>query len=382
MSKKALTLLQKARTQLLLNHPFFAQIVLETRYNFTDSVPTMATDGHIIAINPKFTESLSVKEIMGVLAHECMHILGMHHLRMYERDPKKWNHATDYAINLLLTDDGFELPQGGLLDTKWKNMSSEEIYNKLPKPNENDDPSFGEVRPNGSLSGNEPQPGESQAEAEAREEQRVKEMAAKAATAAKMQGKLPGHIERMVNDLIATKTPWHELLRKYMTRPAKNDYSWSTPNRRYASRGMYLPAMSSNDSMGEVVLAIDTSGSISNRELSTFQAQIKAIVEDARPSAITIMYFDTNISSVTEITEPSSTDIKLVPTGGGGTDFRPIFDWLTKHDKHPEVVVVLTDMYAQAPEFEEFDTIWAALPGSAEHTPFGTRIDIEWEDAA
>lgn len=377
MSKKALTKLKKARTQLLINHPFFAQVILETKYKIDNSVDTMATDGRVILINSDFTESISVKETMGVLAHEAMHILGMHHLRQQSREHKKWNFATDYSINDLLTKEGFELPEGALIDSDYAEMASEQVYNKMPKPPEDSQPSIGEVMPSGSLS-NESGKADAPDQAKA-EEQRVKEMASKAATSAKMQGSLPGSLERMVDDLVAEDTPWYELLRQYMIRDSQDDYSWSHPNRRYIGTGLYMPALHGDNGMGEVVVAIDTSGSIGNRELATFQAQIKAIIEDAHPSKISIMYFDTEVSSVTEFNDPQSTDIDLKPTGGGGTDFRPIFEYLDANDKEPDVLVILTDMCATAPEDSYIDTVWAALPGSNSDTPFGTRVDIDWE---
>lgn len=379
MSKKVLKMLQKARTQMLLDHPFFAQVVLETKTLIDSSVPTMATDGHVILVNPEFTETLTNKEIQGVLAHEAMHILGMHHLRMQFRDHTKWNHATDYAINDLLTKEGFSLPKGGLLDEKYATKAAEHVYNILPDSDNQNNPSFGEVCAAGSLSG---QKITSQDEIKV-EEQRIQELAAKAATTAKMQGKLPGGIERMVDELVNNKVPWHELLRRYMDKPSKDDYSWTTPNRRFVHQGIYMPGLSGNNNMGEVVVAVDTSGSIGDRELSTFLAQIRSIVSDATPSKVTVLYFDTKVSSIQEFIDPSEFDITLNPTGGGGTDFDPIFNWVKENGVRPEVIVVLTDMYASVSEPSEFDTVWAALPDSSSHTPdFGTRIDIEWGVAA
>lgn len=386
MSRKTKNLLAKAKTQLLLHHPFFAQVALESKFKVTDKVPTMATDGKFILVNPEFCDTLTVDEVMGVLAHECMHILGMHHLRIQSREHKKWNHATDYAINDLLDKDGFSLPNKDkiCLDSKYANMASEKVYNLLPDPDEDENqPTFGEVMAAGSFgedgdgdgSNQELSPEEVQVE-----ENRVKMIASKAAAAAKMAGKLPAGMERLVEDLLERQTPWQDMLRKYMTLPATNDYSWAKPNRRYIGSGMYMPSNHSDDGMGEVIVGVDTSGSISNRELALFTSEVRQIVQDARPNKVTVLYFDTEISHVEEYDEPDAMDIEMKAYGGGGTDFRPVFNWIDAEMRTPDVVVMLTDLYGPSPDREDYETVWACLPDSSNSTPFGKRVDLSWED--
>jgi len=388
MSKKVNNMLAKAKTQLILNHPFFAQIVMSTRFKVTDSVKTMATDGKWILVNPEFTTKLTNKEVIGVLVHETMHILGMHHTRIKGREHKKWNVATDYAINDLITKEGFELPEGGLIDAQYASMSAEEVYSKLPDDDEQE-PNAGEVFVAGSFGDkgdNSQQDDDSNTvpnltpEQVQAEEQRVKELASAAATAAKMAGKLPGGMERMVDDMLASHTPWQDMLRKYMTRPAKHDYSWSKPSRRFIGAGMYMPSSYSDDGMGPVVIGVDMSGSISQKELTAFVSEVKQIVEDARPTSVDIVYFDSEVSHVDHFDEPSAMDIKMQMHGGGGTDFRPVFNWVEDNGIEADVVVMLTDLYGPAPENEIYDTVWACLPNSSDHTPFGERVELDMRD--
>ena len=393
MSKKVNNMLAKAKTQLILHNPFFAQIIMSTRFKVTDSVKTMATDGKWILVNPEFTAKLSNAEVIGVMVHEAMHILGMHHTRIKGRDHNKWNIAADYAINDLIINEGFELPEGGLIDSQYAGMSAEEVYAKLPNDDQEHDAPGGVVMvgsfgPDGNGQGdgdqqsqddgsNQPQVTPEQIQAE---EQRVKEMASAAATAAKMAGKLPGGMERLVDELLETHTPWEDMLRKYMTRPASHDYSWSKPSRRFIGAGMYMPSSYSDDGMGPVVIGVDMSGSIGQRELSMFISEVKQIVEDARPSSVDVVYFDSKVSHVDHFDEPSAMDISMKMHGGGGTDFRPVFDWVAANNVEADVVVMLTDLYGPAPSREEYDTVWACLPGSSDHTPFGERVELTFKD--
>ncbi len=121
--------IQKARTTLLLDHPFFGSLLFRLKGREHRSIPTMATDGVSIYYNPEFVDTLNSATLAGVLAHEVMHPALQHHVRRSGRDPKRWNEACDYAINPLLLDAGLSLPDGVLVDHRFRGMSAEQIYN-------------------------------------------------------------------------------------------------------------------------------------------------------------------------------------------------------------------------------------------------------------
>ncbi len=122
--------LTRARTQLLLNQPFFGTLCLRLKL-VSGSVPTMATDGRRIAFNPAFVDELKPAELEATLAHEVMHCALGHHCRRGERDPRLWNEAADLAINPILVGNGFTLPTGALIDSSFSDLSAEEIYARL-----------------------------------------------------------------------------------------------------------------------------------------------------------------------------------------------------------------------------------------------------------
>ena len=123
--------IQKSRTALLLDHPFFGALLFRLGASPSTSVATMATDGVSLFYNPEFVDTLNAAELAGVLAHEVMHPALQHHTRRGDRNQARWNMACDYAINPMLLDAGLVLPKDVLIDNRFRGMSAERIYNLL-----------------------------------------------------------------------------------------------------------------------------------------------------------------------------------------------------------------------------------------------------------
>lgn len=137
--------IQKARTSLILDHPFFGSLLFRLKGRECRSIQTMATDGVSLFYNPDFVETLNAATLAGTLAHEVMHPALHHHVRRSGRDPKRWNVACDFAINPLLVDAGLSLPDGVLIDNRFRGMSAEQIYNLLESESETEQDSGKEV---------------------------------------------------------------------------------------------------------------------------------------------------------------------------------------------------------------------------------------------
>jgi predicted metal-dependent peptidase len=128
--------------------------------------------------------------------------------------------------------------------------------------------------------------------------------------------------------------------------------------------------------VGEIVIAVDTSGSIGRLELEQFAGEISAISEEAQPEAIHVVYCDAAVQSTQwfELAEP----VRLEPKGGRGTDFRPAFDWVAKNDIAPICLIYLTDLCCDSyPEAPEYPVLW--VTDSRRTARFGetVRIDLE-----
>lgn len=362
--EKAATKMTVARTQLLLDHPFFGSLSLRLRLEPNEKIPTMSVDGRVIEYSPAWVNEISPGLTRAVVAHEVMHCVLEHINRRDGREPKKWNAAVDYAANLILTDSGFDFEGTGLLDEQYRGMTAEQIYAKLPD-GEGNYPGVGE--PGGAL--DECLDGDSESAMVEATEWKIATI--QAASAAKAAGKLPATLNRFIDELTAPKVDWRERLRRFVTETSRDDYTWARPNRRYLAHNMYLPSLHS-ESMGEIVVAIDTSDS-TKKTLNAFGSEIKAIVQSVRPAKTTVIYCDARVNHVDEFLP--NDELKFAMHGGGGTDFRPPFKLLEERDIRPVCFVYLTDMYGTFPTDPGYPVMWCAT--SNIEGPFGETIPIE-----
>jgi predicted metal-dependent peptidase len=394
--------IQKARTTLLLDHPFFGTLLFRLGGKASRSVATMATDGVSLFYNPEFVDTLNGAELAGVLAHEVMHPALQHHTRRGDRDQSRWNMACDFAINPMLLDAGLTLPKDVLLDNRFRGMSAERIYN-LIEADEKQEGSSGQSEShvgnrssapkddsvqNGEA-GSEPQapstPGgvgqvldapepEGESGPSVTEQAREWQIAVEQAeTVAKVAGKLPGGAVRALEASQAAKVDWRELLRRAWSDTIPSDYSWMHPNRRHVWSGLYLPGITS-EGVGEIAIAVDCSGSVSSRQLGLFESEVRSILAGQRPRLVHVLYFDATIQK-TE-TYQAGQPVSLSPVGGGGTDFRPCFEWLGERGIVPQTLVFLTDLCGRFPsEVPPFPVVWAST--EMRRAPFGEVVPME-----
>lgn len=356
----------KARANLVMGHPFFGTLALRLKIVEDPNIETAACDGTSIYYNPKFVDKMPLSKVQGLIAHEVMHPAFLHHTRRGARNVKKWNQACDYSINTILQNAGFDLPEGGCINPAYSGMTAEHIYTLLP--DEPDDNNGSGQNPNG-RQGNDPggdggvadspnsQNGGGSQSQQNHEEAEWKVAVAQAAHVAKQTGRLPGDIERMMEELFEPVLPWRNILRRFMTEKCNDDFSWKRGNRRFIAQGLYLPSRLSDDAIGEIVVVIDTSGSIGDKELTEFGSEIKGIVDETRPSKVRVIYCDSRIAHIDEF--GPNDDLQFAAHGGGGTDFRPPFVWLEENQIVPRALVYLTDGYGPFPEQEPgFPTLW------------------------
>lgn len=365
MDEKALNILKKAKVIIITKKPFFAGIILRHKFVEDNKQETAWIDGKEIGYNSDFILSLSFPEVVGLLCHEILHIALNHHTRRGKRDSKKWNEAGDYAINNILIDEKIELPEGALIG--YKNKSTEQIYTLLPEEKESKNKlnPFGEVRDF---------PGTP--EEVKTEQEQIKETIAQSNQISKKRGKGSTNLDRLTKTILEPKINWVNELREYVEIISKNDYSWITPNRRYISSGIFLPSLNSINDLGEIVVAIDTSGSVSDVMIKRFASEISSILENYK-CKITIIYCDFSIRNIQEV---SNDDLPLIlnAKGGGGTDFIPVFNYVEAQELTPKVLVYLTDLYGRFPVTSpDYPVIWVNTGSEGNIAPFGKTIFAE-----
>jgi predicted metal-dependent peptidase len=370
----------EARNSLVLGQPFFGALSLRLAVQENANIRTMAVDGQTLRFNPEWIDAAPFDEVVGVTAHEVMHCAAAHHARRGARDHGLWNRACDFAINPLLIAAGFRLPAGALVRDDFKGLSAEEIYSRLrqEQPESDGDQSDDGRQPQDDFGGCgsiEDGPGESApaTEAELAEQAREWNIATQqAAAAAKAAGDMPGAAAYLVEQNRVPRIRWRDVLREFITQRARSEYSWIRPNRRHIHSGLYLPSRERRQ-LGEMVVAVDTSGSVSNTVLDAFAAEINAIVADTRPERVHIVYCDAQIRGA-ESFEPDDAPIPMNATGRGGTRFQPVFDWVAERTIDPVCLVYLTDLYGPPAEDPGYPTLWVTI-GAAE-APFGEVVKL------
>jgi len=428
--------LTKARVQLLFDQPFFATLCLRLRL-VSAGVPTMATNGRVIYYNPAFVDSLTPEELQGVLAHEVLHCALAHHCRRGKRHARLWNKAADYAINPIVLKNGMALPSDALINTEYEGLSAEEIYARLmqestggggsaqaqshlppaPSSNPQPQPTRGQQGAQGRNSGNHLQAshdpsqdantqpcgpiespansdaldgaqpggfgevldatddqGNTASEAEiARQATEWSIAAEQAMRAAKACGHEAADIERPLKETRESKRDWQAVLWDFVEATIPSDYRWCPPNRRFIASGLYLPSVH-REGVGKIVIGLDTSGSIGEQALKQCAGEISAISEQVQPELIYVVYCDERVSRTQEF--GPSEPITLEPRGGGGTNFRPVFEWVEKNDIAPACLIYLTDL--ECNEYPEsapgYPVLW--VTDSRRTAPFGETLRV------
>jgi predicted metal-dependent peptidase len=368
--------LSKAKARLLMDHPFFATLLLRTEVLLSDTVPTAATDGERMYFNPDFLDQLSIDDTMFVLCHEVGHDSLLHSLRMGMRNHEIWNQACDHAINLMLINQGMKMPAKvpGLADDKYKGMSADRIYDDLRR-NPPPKGGGGAGKPGGSPGntlGGDVLPSKTGGDPakQAAAETRAKQKVAAAANMARMAGKLYGDLERMVSECLETKVAWTDVLREYMLKIVKSRESWQRRNRRF--KDFYLPTRHSRQ-LGPIIFIPDTSGSMWGDDMEKICSEIAHCTSQCAPENIRVIWADSKVQGE-QVFDPNEFEFgKLVPVGGGGTDMRVPLTYAEQYD--PQVVILMTDCETPWPDAEPPYPV-IVISTTSKVAPIGTTINI------
>lgn len=367
---EATALMDKAKISLMArkDSAFFTTICFSMKHQWDETIPTAATNGVYIKFNPDFFMSMDPEERVFVLIHESMHVAYMHMLRLDGRDRSKFNVAADHVINLQLIERGFKMPSGnnrGLADPQYAGLSTEEVYDLLPKQDE-------------SQTDHDIVPGEGDASGSTTALQRqIEDIIVRASIQSAMQkdapGTIPGQIQLFLNKLLDPKLPWHRILSKHFRTMAKNDYSFRKLNRRYFPKH-YLPGLYSETLM-DLVVAVDISGSVSDEEFLVFISEIGGIIRSLKPNKLTLIQFDTAIHSVEELHNMNDLS-KVTFTGRGGTDVTPVLEWA--NEKAPDLLLIFTDGgFHFDGTSTKVNTTWLIHNNPPFTAPFGRVIHYE-----
>ena len=361
-SKEARDKITRARIAMIVHQPFFGTLALRLRVIEDDTLnpPTLNVDGKTVRYHPDWVINTEFEIVKSGFAHEVGHCIFDHIGRRNGREPKRWNQAGDYVINPILKDSGFTIGDNWLYNPIYAGLSADTVYNALPPD------------PPGDAFDSIPDKVDSDTDPEiTRDDWQI--AAVQAATAAAGVGKLPGSLKRFIQEMVTPKADWRSVMSRFVTEQAKDDYSYAHLNRKWASLGIYLPGLYS-ERMGEVDVGVDTSGSISDAVLAAFVGHTNEVKNQMRPTLMRMIYCDAAVNHVDEFEEHD--EITPTPCGGGGTDFRPVFDLIETEQWEPKCAMYLTDGYGPFPKNPPpYPVLW--LMTTDVMPPWGEVVRIE-----
>lgn len=367
----------------------------------TTDVPVAATDARNILINPDTFFKYPLQERVFIIGHEIMHNVYMdvpylYRCKQSETVPmndgttKPFNmtvmqRAMDFRINALLRDSRIgKAPKDCCLDDAIAkaNDGIADVYKKLYEDYEDNGNMPGGgfdvvLQPNASTGQNPSQAAQNP------QQWAVEIKAAQTIEAMRSQGKMAGALQRMFEEILNPIVPWTEKIRGLFARKVGSGaYDWRKPDRRFIVRDLYMPSRSGYGA-GWVVVWGDTSGSIGDKELCQYMAELSSIVDECQPRRLTVLWCDAAIHRIDEIED--ATDMAKLRYdaaqngvgGGGGTSPTPVFDWIDQQHERPEVFIGFTDGYLTFPAVEpNFVTIWASTAKTPDGYPWGDVVEI------
>ena len=379
-----------ARIALLLRHSFFGNLATRLKLiNADDWCGTAATDGQKFYYNSRFIMMLKPKEVEFLVGHEVLHVVYDHIDRRGTRDPQIWNIANDYAVNADLKRHKvgeFIRTVPCLYEQKYDGKTSEEIYDDLMKnvqkiniedlidqliDDHMDSDDEGDEDGDGKQEGKGKRPKMSQEERE-RMRQEIKQAIINAAQSANA-GELPLGVQRLIKDVTDPQMPWRELIQTNLTSAIRTDYSWMRPSRRGWHMDAVMPGMTPGEEI-DVVVSIDMSGSISEKQAQAFLGEIGGMMEAFDGYKVHVFCFDTETYNPQDFSSENMDTIDTYePQGGGGTDFDVIFSYLKEVGTVPKRLIVFTDGYPCGswgdPDY--CDTTWIIHGDKNPNPPFG-----------
>ena len=355
-----------ARVGLLLRASFFGNLATRLKLvNADEWCPTAATDGRNFYYNSRFVDLLKPKEVEFLFGHEVLHCVYDHFGRRGDRDPMLFNIANDYCVNGDLKKHRvgeFITSVPCLYDSKYEGMASEEIYDILYENAEkidigslidkmldehldgegNDAGGEGEGDEKSGKGGGRPK---LSAEERQKIKDEIKEAVLAAAAASDGAGNLPAGVKRIIEDMTAPKMNWRELLRMQLESTIKSDYTWMRNSRKGWHMDAILPG-SKLDPMIDIAVSIDASGSMGDKMLKDFLAEVAGIMEQFPNYRIHVLSFDTQVYNPQQFNSENLEDITGYEImGGGGTDFDCVFEYFKANEIEPKRHIMFTDGY-------------------------------------
>lgn len=372
-------LLLKAKSQLTLKHPYFGMLASRLKHEPSDTVRYYASNGVRFLYNPNFIAERSLEEVMFILTNCVMHHVLSHQQRRLGRMGSLWQLATDYAINAMLHANGLHIPVGANYNDEYKGMYAEEIYTALKEEFFHDiDGAFDEeashdTAPDTSSSTSDEGAfsnlGAIDEELDEHTQSQWQYAASLSQEVAMRKSAMPSGMERLAKKMLTQNVDWRFELYNAINRHMRNNYAFMPPNKKHIHRGFILPSLSS-DTLS-LAVAIDTSGSINDELLGAFISEFRNIMQNFPAVQIELIIADAKVHG--HYTFQGGEKIEFPIKGGGGTDYRPVFEYIDARLPMNTMLLYFTDGDGWFPKIPpSYEVLWA-LSRNAK-VPFGRAL--------
>ena len=404
-----------SRMRILNTHGFYGLLLMHMIYSIDENAETAYTDGTRIAFGPQFLESLTDSELDFVMMHEILHVVLQHCIRGEDRDHERMNIACDIVVNsnILLENN---MDRRSITLSQWgesmhiapdgkegHEYTAEQVYDMLPPTPPQKMPKLPKSGWEGGRAKKEqgtwkdmPAPkiwDDHSQWGQYEEDDTLRDVWVKqfseACEAISIRektigrGTLPLFAQRLLEKLRDPQVDWRTILNEFVQEEV-NDYSFSPPDRRFQDSPFFLPdfnEMGRNGEPVDILFMIDTSGSMSDKEITAAFSEVKGAIDqfDGKLKGW-LGFFD---AAIIEPKPFESVDdvLKIKPAGGGGTDFQIIFEYVHQHmeNKLPACIIILTDGYAPFPQehlARDIPVLWL-IDNSDVEPPWGKVARIE-----
>ncbi len=378
------------KLQLIEHHPFWGYLLLQVKVTLDPQLPFLAATDCLrhITFNPLQTRGLSLRALGFALAHELGHQVYATLPRRRGRDPWLWNQATDYAINRIVSEIPhptargplYEPIDGILLDRRFDGLIAEAIYERLLTEAAGTDETSDRTElqvdglwvwdHGGGIDVHLPVAAADEAELQ-------EELAARLRAAVAhhrdlgQRGHAPGDLLRALGEA-QPKIPWQRLFRRYTNAAITHDeLDPRRPNRRWLQEGFVVPGRA-GERIGLVVVALDTSGSMTEATLAEAAAELRALAEAV--GDLRLVVADAKVQETVTLDGLPAFLRRRKAKGGGGTDHRPVFQWITTERLQPDLFIGITDLHTTLPDrAPPYPVLWLC-PLSHGPAPWGRVI--------
>lgn len=369
--------ISQAKAKLLVEYPYFGTLASRVELVVNDDIESFKSSGARLEYREEYLRELSLSEVEFILANAAMHSVLAHDMRKNNRSGWLWQMATDIAINDMLLQNGLDMPYGAQYRKRFRGMYAEEIYAELKDDILREDEDLEYEADDADDIEQKDEQNKASSNENIADELLQEQLLAEEAIAlleSKMQvGEAPESIERFFHLNKTSTINWRDELKSAIDRHFRDDYRMMPPSKKLLYSGIYLPSTTSETF--RLVIAVDSSGSVDQELLDSFLSEVDFLMQQTQNYIIDLIICDDRVHSHRTFYSGENLDVEI--KGGGGTDFRPLFEYVEKNIANVELLLYFSDLEGTFPkEAPTYEVRWVTQQGDAT-TPFGEKIMMQ-----